>query len=416
MLHFNRGLRILLFGETISGIGTQVTAIALPLTAVLLLGASTAEIGVLSAAGPAAFAVCGIAAGAAIDRSAKRRVLVLTNFAAALVLALVPLAFEARVLSLGLLIAVNFLSSGLAAAEEIAQVSAMPELVAPEALGRANGQFSAAMAVATIAGPAAAATLVALLSAPGAIAVDAVSFAFAAGIMTLLPEMPAVRTDPSQGQTLTARLTEGLRTIGADPMLRLVIGLLFVARCLSAMFVALEAIFIVRRLGVPPEWFALAFAVGGAGALIGSLAAGAVMAHVKPLPLLGIALALAAMARAAMSMLHGAPLMVAIGFAACLLVTGTVSALIRVSVMSTIQARMPPALMGRVFGTLSTLMGAVMPLGAMAGGFLGAALGVRSTLMLASLGYMTLALIIAARMFGSRSAGSDVTPLPERVE
>lgn len=416
MLNVNRGLGILLLGETISGIGTQVTAIALPLTAVVLLGASAAEIGVLSAAGLAAFAVCGIAAGAVIDRSAKRRILVLTNFAAALVLALVPLASDAQFLSLGLLIAVNFLASGLVAAEEIAQVSAMPQLVASDDLGRANGQFSAAMAVATIAGPAAAATLVALLSAPGAIAVDAISYAFAAGIMLMLPELPAMRTDPPDGETLTARLTEGLRTIGTDPMLRLLIGLLVVARGLGAMCFAVEAVFIVRRLGVPPEWFALAFAVGGAGALIGSLAAGAVMARVKPLPVLGIALTLAGMARAAMSMLHGAPLMVAIGFAACLLVTGTGSALIRVSVQSAIQTRLPQALLGRVFGTLLTLMGAAAPLGALAGGVLGSALDVRSTLILASLGFVTLALVVAARLFGPRSAGTDVTPMPEQAE
>ncbi|GAA5263617.1 hypothetical protein ACOSOMT5_P0037 [Acidiphilium sp. MT5] len=416
MLRFNRGLGILLLGETISAIGTQLTTIALPLTAVVLLGASTAEIGVLSAAGLAAFAVCGIAAGAAIDRSAKRRILVMTNFAAALILSLVPLAFEVHFLSLALLIAVNFIASGLVAAEEIGQMSALPELVPSDALGQANGRLSAAMAVATIAGPAVAATLVALLSAPGAIAVDAISFAFAAGIMLMLPELPTVRTAPSRDQTMSARITEGLRTIGTDPMLRMLIGLLVLARCLGAMCIALEAIFIVRQLGVPPEWFALAFAAGGVGALIGSLAAGAVMARVKPLPLLGVALAVAATARAAMSMLHGAPMMVAIGFAACLLVTSIVGSLIRVSVLSAIQTLLPPALMGRVFGTLSTLMGAVMPLGAMAGGFLGTVLSVRSTLILASLGYLTLALVIAARISGPQSAVIAVTPRPEQIE
>lgn len=416
MLRINRSLGILLLGEIISAIGTQVTEIALPLTAVVFLGASTAEIGVLSAAGLVAFAVCGIAAGAAIDRSAKRRVLVLTNFVAALVLSLVPLAFEASVLSLGLLIAVNFLASALVAAEEIAQMSAMPQLVAPDALGKANGQLSGAMAVATIAGPAVAAALVALLSAPGAITADAISFAFAAGIMVMLPELPAVRSEPPRRQPMAALLTEGLRTINTNAMLRMVIGLLVLARCLGAMCIALEAIFIVRQLGVPPEWFALAFAVGGVGALIGSVGASVVMAHIKPLPLLGAALVVAATARAAMSMLHGAPLMVAIGFAACLLVTATVGSLIRVSVLSAIQTLLPPALMGRVFGTLSTLMGAVMPLGAMAGGFLGTTLGVRSTLILASLGYLTLALVIAARILGHQSAVIEVTPRPEQVE
>jgi MFS family permease len=416
MPHFNRSLGILLLGETISAIGTQVTGIALPLTAVVLLGASAATVGVLSAAGLAAFAVCGIAAGAAIDRSAKRRILVMTNFAAALILALVPLAFAAHLLSLALLIAVNFLASGLVAAEEIGQMSALPELVAPDALGQANGQLSAAMAVATIAGPAVAATLVALLSAPGAIAVDAISFACAAGIMLMLPKLPTMQTPPTHGETITARMSEGLRTIGTEPMLRMLIGLLVLARFLGAMCIALEAIFIVRQLGVPPDWFALAFAAGGVGALVGSLAAGAVMARVKPLSILGVALVVAATARAAMSMLHGAPMMVAIGFAACLLVTAIVGALIRVSVLSAIQTLLPPALMGRIFGTLSTLMGTAMPLGAMAGGFLGTALGVRSTLILASLGYLTLALVIAARIFGPQSAVIDVTPMPEQIE
>ncbi|MDE8347256.1 MAG: MFS transporter [Acidocella sp.] len=396
-----------MFAAFVSAVGSRITVVALPLIAVLLLKASPFEIGVLSAAGFVAFAVAGVGVGAMVDRWSKRRVLVLTNAAAACVLALVPLAGGARFVTLGLLIGVNFIASGLIATEEIAARCAIAALVEPAAAGAVYGRISAAMAMAGMIGPAVAALLIGVFGAPDAIALDALSFAVAGGLMLALPAM--VSPPPLAGAPvpLVARLTAGLRLIGDDALLRPMLTVLVLARVLGAMCLALEALFIVRQLGVPPSWFALAFSVGGVGALVGSMLAAGVIKRVRLPMVLGGSLLVAAGARWAMSMLHGAPLLVAIGFGACLVALGVIGALLSVAFQAAIQMRMPPAMMGQAFGAVSTIMGAAMPFGAVAGGFLGSALGVHATLMLASLGYLALAMTLAPMMAG-RDVAAEV--------
>lgn len=405
----NRQFLSLLWGETVAATGARIALTLMPLIAVSLLHASTEAVGLLFATGLAAPALFGIFGGGVIDRLAKRRVMVVAYAVTALALALVPMAGASDRLSLGLLIAVNSVGAGLVAAAEIAQTSALPQLVAIDALAAANGRVSACMALAGIAAPGLVALVLATLNLSAAMAIDALIFAVAAALLMRLPRLAAPAPEPSTMQSMTARLTEGLRMLSADALLASALRVMIAARGLAALCLSLEAVFIVRHLGVPASWFALAFAIGGVGGIIGSIAAGVLASRFSLQNLLGGALLVMGGARGAMSLLGGGPGSVALGFAACLLVLGLAGGLMNVGFMTALQTRMPTASIGRVFGTISTINAVAMSLGALAGGLLGASLGVRATLMLAGCGFLILGMVcrIAMKARGAASVTSS---------
>ncbi len=405
----NRQFLSLLWGETVAATGARIALTLMPLIAVSLLHASTEAVGLLFATGLAAPALFGIFGGGVIDRLAKRRVMVVAYAVTALALALVPMAGASDRLSLGLLIAVNSVGAGLVAAAEIAQTSALPQLVTIDALAAANGRVSACMALAGIAAPGLVALVLATLNLSAAMAIDALIFAVAAALLMRLPRLAAPAPEPSTMQSMTARLTEGLRMLSADALLASALRVMIAARGLAALCLSLEAVFIVRHLGVPASWFALAFAIGGVGGIIGSIAAGVLASRFSLQNLLGGALLVMGGARGAMSLLGGGPGSVALGFAACLLVLGLAGGLMNVGFMTALQTRMPTASIGRVFGTISTINAVAMSLGALAGGLLGASLGVRATLMLAGCGFLILGMVcwIAMKARGAASVTSS---------
>ncbi len=405
----NRQFLSLLLGGTVAATGARIALTLMPLIAVSLLHASTEAVGLLFATGLAAPALFGIFGGGVIDRLAKRRVMVVAYAVTALALALVPMAGASDRLSLGLLIAVNSVGAGLVAAAEIAQTSALPQLVAIDALAAANGRVSACMALAGIAAPGLVAMVLATLNLSAAMAIDALIFAVAAALLMRLPRLAAPAPEPSTMQSMTARLTEGLRMLSADALLASALRVMIAARGLAALCLSLEAVFIVRHLGVPASWFALAFAIGGVGGIIGSIAAGVLASRFSLQNLLGGALLVMGGARGAMSLLGGGPGSVALGFAACLLVLGLAGGLMNVGFMTALQTRMPTASIGRVFGTISTINAVAMSLGALAGGLLGASLGVRATLMLAGCGFLILGMVcwIAMKARGAASVTSS---------
>ena len=152
---------------------------ALPLTAVTL-AATPAQMGLLRAAGSAPDFILGLVVGAWVDRTSKRRLLVVAGLARALVLATVPASALLHVLRLEYLFVVAVLAGSLALAAEVGQRAYVPELVQRDDLVDANSKMTASGASASLAGPAAGGALSALLTAPVALAVDSASLVAAA--------------------------------------------------------------------------------------------------------------------------------------------------------------------------------------------------------------------------------------------
>jgi len=400
----NREMRVLLLAEAVSALGSQVTVVALPLTALLLLRATPLQMGLLSGAAALPGVLFGLIFGLAIDRLPKRGLLLAASAASALAMAMVPLGHAGGWLSIGVLIGVNFAAAGIANAKGIALMSLIPSVVPPAALARANGNFIAVISAARIGGPALAGGLVAAFSAPGAITVDALSFAIAGLFMLALPRV-AVPPASAEGSVL-AKLRGGFGFISADSTMRLFVMIAAGTNLFGAGFQALSALFVVRHLGVKPAWYGVALAVGGGGAVVGGLLAPRLAGRINLNVMLAVAIGLAMVSDGGVCLLRGPPDFAAVCFAVASFIDGVGSAVLTVAFSTYLQEAAPPAILARVTGVLVTLIGASVPVGALAAGVLGGAIGVRHTLMLVTGGLAAvLGCVLARGRGGLRAAG-----------
>jgi len=371
-------------GQTASMVGGQVTAVALPLTAALHLDATPGQMGLLVAAGLVPYLVLGLAAGVWVDRRRRRPVLVGADVARAALLAAVPLLAALGLLGIELLLAIALALGVCAMLFELAYPSYLPTLVGPERLEASNARMGASRSLAELGGPGLAGVLVQAVTAPLALLVQAATFlASALGLAAIRrPEPPPPRRPRGHARR---EMAEGLRATFASPLLRA--GAVSAA-AYNLWWSAIEAVlvlYVVRALGMEAAVYALTFAIGAAGALLGSLASAAVARR------LGVGRAIvgsAALSCTALLLLAlveapgtGAVLLAAAFFLRGLGLTGW-----NIQIVSLKQTLVPPALLGRTTAAYLLLSFGAGAVGALLGGAAGGALGLRTTLVLAACG------------------------------
>src|SRR6185369_5893105 len=168
--------RTLWVGQTLSLFGSQVTFLALPLAAILVLHASAFEMGVLGAVEFAPFLFLTLFAGAWVDRVRRRPVMIAANLARAGLIGAVPIAAALGVLSIPFLAVVAFAAGCGAVLFEVAFLAYVPSLVGRDRLTAANTRLFSSASAADVVGPGLAGTLVSLVGAPFALAADALSY------------------------------------------------------------------------------------------------------------------------------------------------------------------------------------------------------------------------------------------------
>src|SRR5205807_7866820 len=173
-------------GQTVSQFGSGITGIALPLTAVLVLAATPAQMGILGALDGIAVLVIGLLAGVWVDRVRRRPLLIATDLGRAFLLSTIPLAALLGVLRIGQLYVVAAMVGMLTILFNVAHSAFLPSLIPPESLVEANSKLGMSDSLAEIGGPATAGPLVQLISAPFALFFDALSFLFSACCVGLI--------------------------------------------------------------------------------------------------------------------------------------------------------------------------------------------------------------------------------------
>jgi len=259
--------------ESISAVGSQFTAVALPLLAVLTLGASPMAVGVLTAAAGLPHLIFGLFAGAWVDRLRRRPIMIATDVGRAVLLAVIPAAAWFGVLSIELLVVVAFLAESLTVFFDIAYLAYVPTLVPRAQLVEANSKLQASASGAQVVGPALGGTLVRVLGAPFAILFDATTFLASAWflfrIRTVEPDLAR-----SEGLNVFQEVTQGLGILWRDRRLRALALASGVMNLGGFLFLSVYVLYLTRTLGLGPGAVGLVFALGGVGALAGSLVAG----------------------------------------------------------------------------------------------------------------------------------------------
>ena len=383
-LFANRNFTLLFGGSTISAIGDQFTLVALPWLVLKLTG-DPAALGLVLAAMALPRAAFMLIGGAVVDRMSPRKVLLGARAVNALLVSLLAVLVLGGAIHMWM-IYVLALGIGLSTAFAYPAGSAiLPQLVQPQQLQPANALFMGMRQLSMIVGPALAGLLIGTGAHPGhgqavtdahglglAFGVDAVSFLFSLGSLMLVrihsDHHPKTSTD-----SVFATIASGIRAIWVDLPLRAFI-----------LYAAVVSVFVGgpiqvglpvladTRLDLGAASLGILMTSNGVGMLLGSLLSGIVTRRLKSrLGLMVLCIdSLAGLALATLALVHST-----LGGAVLLAGTGMLGGIAQIAIVSWIQRRVAPEMMGR---TMSVLMFTFMGLGPLSAAIAGSLLKVVS--------------------------------------
>jgi len=385
----NRDFVRLWTAETISQFGTQVSLLAIPLVAFVLLGASPFEVALLSTVEFLPFILFSLPAGAWVDRLRRRPILIIGDLGRALSLASIPIAYAFDALTIWQLYLVGFVNGTLTVFFDVAYMSYLPSLVDRDQLVDGNGKLEISRTVAQTAGPAISGGLIELLKAPIAVAVDAVSF-LVSGLFVFLIRREEPTPDRHMDEHGQARLSlrhevaAGLRYVLGNRYLRGIAASTGTANLFGSIAMATYIVYVVRDLGLSPGEIGLVFGLGNIGAIVGAVVAsrftrllGLGRAIVIAMFLSFPALLLIAIAPKAFP----GPFLVASGF-----LFGLSAVIYNINQVSFRQAITPAAMQGRMNATMRFIVWGAIPLGQILGGVIATTVGVHEAIWIGAIG------------------------------
>lgn len=354
-------------GQTVSVFGSLTTGVALPFTAIIYLDARPLAVALLTSANVVAGICFGLVAGVWADRLRRRPIMIAADIGRALLVGSIPLAAWFGVLRMEQLFAIAFLSGVLTIFFDVAYQSYLPTLVQPDQLLEGNSKLAASASVSEFGAFSAGGWLVQLITAPGAMVIDALSFVFSAACLL------AIRThEPAPAAPATARAgvlreaIDGLRAVAGDRVLRPLAGSFVALSFGFGMTGAVYVLFVTRDLDLAPGIQGMIYGVGGLTSLGGALyatrarqALGAGGAMVAGLLLGGLGMALMSLAPSAIAL-------VIIILVLQQAISDPGWTVYEINAVTLRQATAPPQLLGRVnagvrfAGMLATLAGSLV--------------------------------------------------------
>jgi len=384
-------------GQALSQLGAQITELAIPVLAVLLLSATEFEVGVLNAANFAAFLLVGLPAGAWIDRLRKRHVMIAADLVRAVALAVVPVLWILGALEIWHLIALATVMGVASVFFDVSYQSIVPSLVRSDQIAEANGKLQATYEVANIAGPGIGGWLIGVITAPFAILATAGTYIVSAIALAFTRD----REEPAHEEhlPLARSIAEGLRFIFTEKLLRRIVGTTAVGNFFNTIATTLLPLFLLRDLGFTPQGLGLVFSLGAIGGLVGAIATPRLVAWLGEarsiaLSALGMSVIALLLPVAAVVPAIAFPLVVAQWFVATFMVL-----MYNITQVTFRQRITPKRLLGRMNASVRFVVWGVMPIGALIAGGLGTWLGVIPTMWIAAVGQLLSCLFVVTGPF-----------------
>ncbi|MCO1596941.1 MFS transporter [Micromonospora sp. RHAY321] len=379
--------RLLIAGQTVTQLGTDVTAIAFPLIAVLLLDATAWQLGALVAVQNGAFLLVGVPAGVWLDRRRLRPVLIATDLVRAAALLTVTVAAAVSQLSLPLLMTAAGVLAVMRVLFDIGHQSYLPTLLDRRDLLRGNSAVELVRSSGQVTAPSIGGWLTQLVGATNTLLVDAASFLVSA---VCLARIRTTERGPTRvgraGMVREAR--DGLRFVLANPVLRAIAATSAVSNLLFTAATALIVLFLIDTVGLRPGTAGMLLSAAPVAALLGAAVAARLARRVGSARIIWLALAVTGPFNLLIP-LTGPGWRT--GFFVAGMVGGGVGQVVYgITQVSYRQAIVPSEFLCRVNASMRFLVMGALPLGGLLGGALGGALGVRATLLLVGAG-LTLA-------------------------
>jgi MFS family permease len=413
----NRDFVRLWTAATISQFGTQVSLLAIPLVAVILLGASPFEVALLGTVEFLPFILFSLPAGAWVDRLRRRPILIVGDLGRAVSLASIPIAYLLGGLTIWQLYVVGFINGTLTVLFDVAYQSYLPSLVDRDQLVEGNGKLETSRTIAQTAGPAIGGGLIGVLTAPIAIVLDAISFLASALFVFLIHrEEPAPdRHVDEHGRPragLRGEVAAGLRYVLGNPYLRGIAVCTGTANLFSNIAFATYIVYAVRDLGLSAGEIGVIFGLGNVGAIVGAVTAdrfarrvGLGPAIVLSVLLGGPGLLLVALAPRTFPV----PFLIAGGF-----LIGLSVVVYNINQLSFRQAITPRSMQGRMNATMRFIVWGTIPIGQILGGVIATSLGVHEAIWIGAAG--SFLAVIPLLVTPVRTLREMPSPLDEATE
>ena len=374
----HRDFLLLWGGQTVSRIGDQFTGLAVPYIAVWLLRAGPAETGILGAASTFPFLIFGLLVGVWADRRERRKVLIFADLGRGAMLASIAVLGIAGLLQLPYLYVAAFLIGVLTVFFDVAYQAYLPSIVERGQLVDANSKLETSNTLAGTAGPTIAGAVIHVLQAPFAMLFDSASFFFsAATLATIRTREPVPKTSP--GVSVGAQIVEGLKIVFGDRRLRHIAMCTAWANFFSSMVFSALLFVLLNQMGFEAVTLGLLFSLASLGGVLGALVSAPIAKRIGVGPAIVVG-----------AVLFGVP-MLPLPFVPEGIALPSLSVILGVSFLGNLlyninqvsfrQAIVPIRLQGRLNATMRTIVWGTLPLGALAGGFLGEVIGLRPAIL-----------------------------------
>ena len=401
--------------STISLFGTQITFIAIPVIAVLILGATPFEVALVGTLEFLPFLLFTLPAGVWVDRLPRRRILIAGDIGRAAMLATIPVAFFLDALTIWQLFVVAFVNGVFTVFFDIADQSYLPTVLERDELVDGNAKLQAAVSTAQVVGQPLGGGIVSLLTAPIAIAVDSISYVVSAllifairrkeradrpdpaaaadDVATMTPAGPSVVTeavadreeavDPTR-PGLRREVSEGLRFVLGNRYLRSIAATTGTANLFSNIAFAVFPVFAYRDLVLTPDVVGLIGGGFGAGALIGAFTASRIPERIG----VGRAIVGSAFVAAPSTLLvpfatHDTALLLIGGGG---FIGGWANVVYNVNQVSLRQAITPEPMLGRMNATMRFIVWGTIPIGQIIGGAIATVFGTITAIWIGAIG------------------------------
>jgi MFS family permease len=365
-------------GQTVSELGSVVTRTAIPLVALLVLGAGPTEMAFLVVADSLAIVAVSLFAGAWVDRVRRKPLLIASDAIRSLLLLWIPIAYAAGVLRIEQLYIVTFVAGCLGTLFNAAYPAYVPTLIGVDRVVDGNSKLATSSSLAEIGGPGLAGALVQVVSAPFAILVDAVSFAVSAVSLVLIRMPEPARPERTTTTPIRHEVAEGLGWVRHHPVLLAMAMRAIVAHVAGSFYGVLYTIYLIDTLHLSPFLLGIVVSAGGVGSLVGSLFAQRVIRMLGIGPAL-IWTAVGASALGILTPLAQGPILLATVMVIIPQLFGDgLQTIEGVAELSLIQGLSPDRVLGRVNATFDLVShGIAYPIGALAAATVAGVIGVR---------------------------------------
>lgn len=393
LLRRHRDFRLLWCGETAGKFGASVTGVAMPLVAVSNLHAGTFEVGLLTAASWTPWLIIGLPVGVWVDRLRRRPIMLAAAAVSLLLFAGVPVAARFGWLSIGLLLTVALLTGTAAVFFQTAYSAYLPSILEPDDQPEGNAKLHGSASAAQIAGLGSGGLIAQLAGAVNGLFANAATFLVSllclGGIQHREPRVTRTERRP---KALVSEVGEGLRLVADDSWLR-TLTLFGATSNLALMgYQSLLVIFLVRNVGLVPGVVGGLIAAAGTGGVAGAFVARRVAARVGTArATLLFELGLPVFALLIPLTVGGAGILLFVAGGFCVSAGVVAGNVIKASFQ---QRYCPPDLLGRLTASTAFLNYGTIPLGALLGGTLGTAVGIRTAMWITTAGVPLAALIL----------------------